>query len=415
MVSAGAQPEVAAEHASVIRQLARTPRVFALAAAMLLAAVTAGTREVTRLALISDVADSQWGVSTVASVIAVAGAIAAFTVGRSVDRVDPRRFLLAAIAIGIVTSMLSFVLVRSGALSLPWLLITSAADAVSVGLSLTSMLKVQATIVTPSAVGGAEMLNVLRLGLGGVIGAVLAEFIGSVAVTLAFSAAALTAALVLAWTVLIPVRPSLDHALQAKSTARLSAYLRKSANMRRLVTFDLALTFVIPTQLVNLVLIGEGLEEIVSLSIGAAMIGVLVGRAALLGIGFRGRPSTILRMTMLGLLVCQSATAFMFIDNWLLDHHWLVAADIALATVLLTYGQGFLSALIQQDVAESVRGRLGGMLVGARAILVSVAALGAAAVEAAFGPQTLLIVLAAGLVIVLVATRGFRGVHVDNP
>lgn len=398
----------------MVARLAQTPRIFVLALVMTISGTTLGAREVTRLVIINSLVSSEWGVSAVATVIAVFAAIGAVVAGRLVDRWDPRYFVYGALLIGAVTSVVTAILVSTGSLSVPAFLATTAVDAVSVGLGLPSMLKVQALIVRHDAVGGAEMLNVLRIGIGSVVGVLIASALNNVVVILVASGVSLVICAGLVSLVLSPVKPRPRALGDQAARSRLFEYLSSSPSMRRLITVDLALTFVIPTQLVNLVLIGGGYAELIGICVAAGMVGVLLGRIALLGFGFRGNPSHIVLTATLGLAVCQIVTVFLLANDWIMGVPWLLVADIAIATILLTYAQGLLAALVQQNVAESVRGRLSGSLGACRAILVSIAALVAAEISSVFGPQILLIVLVSSLMVVVIAAKGFRGVAVTQ-
>ena len=399
---------------SMIARLAQTPRIFVLAGVMTLSGTTFGTREVTRLALINSLVGAEWGVSVLAVVVAVFSAVAAVLTGRLVDRWDPRLFVFTGLGLAAGVSVVTAALVTTERLTVSGLIIVTALDAMSIGLGLPSMLKVQAAIVRPNAVGGAEMLNVLRIGVGSVVGALVAGALNNVQATLWFSAVALTITTALVWLVLRPVVPRAKPMVGIPTGPSVWRYLKGSEGMRRLIIVDLALTFVIPTQFVNLVLVGGNYAELFGLCVAAGMVGVLVGRLALLVIGFRGNPSYVVLGATLGLLAMQLVTVYLLANSWLMGVPWLLVVDIAVGTVMLTYAQGLLAALVQQNVAEEVRGSLSGGLIAGRAILISIAALIAAVIGATYGAQVLLGTLAISLLIVVVATKGFRGLSVTN-
>jgi len=370
----------------------------------------AGGIEVSRWFLISQVIGAEWGVAVLAVILSLFTAAAGLWAGQFVDSHDPRIVLTISYSLSIVSTATTFVLLLSGTPPLWWLLVSTALIGVATGLALSAVLKIQAAIVRPGAAGGAEMLNVLRLGIGGVLGAVLVGSIPDLVTTMGILTALISVALVLVLIVLRPVHvPRVSRMASGAGSAL--EYLKSQDGMRRLVTYDLALTFVLPTQLVNLVLVGELLQDVASWCIGAGMVGVLLGRAALLLFGFPRNITRFLRLSMIGLVACQVASALMLIDNWLLQAPVLMVIDIAVSTVLLTYGQGLLAATIQQNLDEAVRGRVSGVVVAARAVLVSLAALVAAAISQRWNSEWLLWSLAASLTLVIVATRGFSGVR----
>jgi len=95
------------------------------------------------------------------------------------------------------------------------------------------------------------------------------------------------------------------------------------------------------------------------------------------------------------------------LDGWLIDQLLLLPAIIIIGSIFSTYAQGVTASIIQQEVAEEHRGGLASILVAGRNVLISVAALGGAALAVAWGPQALIGVLALGLIVVLVASRRF--------
>ncbi|MBM3670508.1 MAG: hypothetical protein FJW97_10985 [Actinobacteria bacterium] len=170
---------------------------------------------------------------------------------------------------------------------------------------------------------------------------------------------------------------------------------------------DLTLSLVIPTQLVNLVMSNLDAPNIAAASIASGMVGVLLGRLALTLIGFRGNPRVILLITVGSLCCVQFLGAVSLTDRWILSQPLALPAIVILGTIASTYAQGLLAAIIQQDVTEEYRGRLGSILVAGRNILISVGALAGALGAATLGAQWLLGLLACSLLVVIGVTRGF--------
>jgi predicted MFS family arabinose efflux permease len=81
---------------------------------------------------------------------------------------------------------------------------------------------------------------------------------------------------------------------------------------------------------------------------------------------------------------------------------------VLLGSVLAIYCQGLFGAILQQEVAEDMRGRLSAILVTGRNIAIGAGALIGAAVITPLGSQQLLLVLSASIVVVIVASGGYR-------
>jgi MFS family permease len=185
------------------------------------------------------------------------------------------------------------------------------------------------------------------------------------------------------------------------------AYLRATPRLARIVQVDLILSLVIPTQLVNLVLSDLDAPDIAAVSIASGMVGVLLGRLALTVIGFRGSPRLILIVTVGSLSFLQFVGALSLTDRWLISQLLALPAIVIMGSIASTYAQGLLAAIIQQEVAEEYRGRLGSILVAGRNILISVGALAGALGAATLGAQWLVGLLACSLLLVIGVTRGF--------
>lgn len=395
--------------ASVYAQLRQTPRVFAFMAVLIISAISLGAKEVARYRYLDEAFDSEWGLGIAASVAAVAIAVTGLLLGRVIDHRDPRPYVLLALVLSAVTNVVVGFVLLLGPMPLAGTLLSAALDGVALGIMGVASLKVQAAFVRPGAEGAAEFLNILRLGIGGVIGAVVGGMSPDPALTLFGCAALLFITSVAAWRVMAPVRPRPWTAGHAGLIAVLG-YLRSAAPLRRLVRLDLVLAFVIPTQLVNLALVGTDAPEIASLSIAAGMIGVLIGRVALNVLGFRGSPRRLVTLAVAGNAALLFISAVGLIDDWLVRELLLLPAVIVSGTICSTYAQGLMAAIVQQQVSEEHRGGLAALLVAGRSLLVALAALAGAAVAADWGPQVLVVTLASGLVVVLVASRRFAAV-----
>jgi len=411
-----AQPQPAKPKAlpkqSVFAQLRPTPRIFYFFAIMLIASGTLGGREVARFQYLNRFFDSESIVGFTAAATATTIAISSFLVGRLIDRTDPRPFLNWSLALSSLTLLLPAV-----ALSLDfmttWLVVALAAfDGILIGAFAVSLFKTQALLVEPTATGAAEILNLFRLGVGGVIGALIAGLSPSPEATLYIGAVALIVTAILIWAIThkAPIRlPTHTRAGVARALPQsVLAYLKASSLIRQLVMLDLVLALVIPTQLVNFVLFDYDAEELASRSIAAGLAGVFIGRVLLTLFGFRGRPRVIVLFTTVGLAALQVLAAFSLINDWILGQEMIAPLLVLLGSVLAIYCQGLFGAMLQQEMAEEMRGRLSAILVTGRNIAIGAGALIGAAVITPLGSQQLLLVLSASLVVVAIASGGYR-------
>lgn len=401
-----AAAEMTLPRTSVYAQLRQTPRVFVFMALLLGGAISLGSKEVARWQYLDEAFDSEWGLGTAAAISAVAVAVTSLLVGRIIDRRDPRPFVVGALTFAALGNLAVAVVLIPGPISAPWILLSATIDGAALGVGGVALLKMQAAFVRPGAEGAAEIVNILRLGIGGVIGAVLGGLSPDPSVTLMVGSIFLLATVVGLWWVMRPVTPR-PSAVGRTGMVAVLGYLRAARALRGLVIIDLALAFVIPTQLVNLVLVGMDAPQVASLSIAAGMVGVLVGRLALAVVGFRGDPRRLLTLMVVGLALAQMLASLALTDGWLIDQLLLLPAIIIIGSIFSTYAQGVTASIIQQEVAEEHRGGLASILVAGRNVLISVAALGGAALAVAWGPQALIGVLALGLIVVLVASRRF--------
>jgi len=393
---------------SVFAQLAPTPRIFIFLGVMVFPAMSLGAKEVGRWQYLNQAFDSELSLGLIAAMSALTLAVTSVVIGRVIDRSDPRPFILIALFLGSIVSLSLWLGIVSG-ISSAWMVAVSAVfEGVTLGLAGPAFLKVQAAFVRPGAEGAAEILNVLRLGLGIVIGSILAGISPSLSTTFFLAGVVSLMAILPVWLIMRPITLRDSTRTRLKSHETIVAYLRTSSSIRSIVAVDLTLAFVIPTQLVNLVLFDQQLPELASLSIAAGAAGVLLGRFLLAVFGFRGRPALILLASVLGLATLQLVGAVSLTDGWLFSHHVILPLIIITGSMMGTYAQGLTSALAQQKVVETFRGRLSGLLIAGRNVLIALGALIGALIAVWFDSQVLLVVLGTGLIVVALVNRGFR-------
>jgi hypothetical protein len=191
-------------------------------------------------------------------------------------------------------------------------------------------------------------------------------------------------------------------------------HLRVNAPLRRMVVIDLALALVIPTQLVSLILSSKDLPELTSMAIASAMTGFLLARLVLFWRGFRDRARTVLLVTTVALLAMQLFAVIALEGDWLLRSPIPLNLSIVVASVMCAYSVGFTASAIQKGVPEDFRGQLSGALVAGRCLLIAGAALVSAAAAALLGPREVVLILAGALTLLILLSRGFRGLTVPS-
>lgn len=392
---------------SVLRQLRATPRIFGFTAALLVTAVSLGAKEVARWQYLRASFDSEWGIGMAAAVSAISLALSGFLVGRIIDRRDPRPYVIVAMVVSGISNIVVGLSLLQGPLPTWLVLIGAVFDGAALGIGGIALLKTQAAFVKPGAEGAAEILNILRLGVGGVVGALAAGISPQPSATLLVGVVITAIGATGAWIAMRPITPRVPTRHSPAERTSLRSYLHGVQPLRRTITIDLVLSLVIPTQLVGLVLFNFDVPELASRSIAAGLIGVLAGRLALTVMGFRGNPRVILLSTVGGLSAVQLVGALALTDNWLLDQAMLLPLVVIIGTGFSTYAQGLLAAIIQQQVVEDHRGGVSAVLVVGRNVLISIGALLGTLVTATLGAQVVVAVLGCALIVVIFATRGF--------
>lgn len=381
---------------------------------LLIGGISIGAKEVARWRYLAESFTDEWALGVAAAVAAITVALCSLLLGRHLDRRDPRPFVVLAMGIAGLGNFVTGMTLLQGPLSLGNVIIAAVFDGAGIGIGGVSLLKMQAALVRPGAEGAAEILNILRLGIGGVAGALLASVSPSPTVTLLCVSAVVGAATIALVFVLRGVRPRQSNANSRRERTSLLTYLRANPVLSRIVSLDLALALVIPTQLVNLVLFNQEADEVAALSIAAGVVGVLIGRLALTILGFRGNPRSILFATTLCLSSLQILGAFSLTDGWILGQPLALPLIVIFGSICSTYAQGLLAAIIQQEVVEQHRGSLGSILVAGRYILISAGAILGTLAAATLGSQAFVLLLGLLLLVVILGTRGFAVLSVRS-
>jgi predicted MFS family arabinose efflux permease len=149
------------------------------------------------------------------------------------------------------------------------------------------------------------------------------------------------------------------------------------------------------------------------LAFAASLLGVLVGRLALMATGIRGNLARRLTSTYLAFTALTAFAAPALVGGWILDQRVLVVACPFVGSALLAYAQNLPIALIQQQVPEHVRGSLSGFMQAARNLLIAGAAVGVTALTTIYSASVLALAIAIMLGVGFLVAGRFRGLVAD--
>ena len=399
---------------TVLDQLKGSPRFALFMLLMLPAAGTIGAKEVARLDFVTDAFGSALGIGSVGAVIAVGTAIAGSIAGPLCDRINPRGVLILSFAIIATGNLVTVALLVQGALATGLIEVLAFVDGLAFGIGVPALLKLQAAMVPPDARGSAEIINILRLSVGGIIGVFLARISPSPEVTLTACAATLAVVGIGVAALTRSVRPAVSASTtpgqQGGGLDGLRRVLRDMPTLRYIVIADLVITFVVPTQLSNVVLVDEGNESLVLLVLLGGVVGVMVGRLSLVVTGSLGP----VRRQLFGVFTAYAIVCIVSVlalsAGWLLASGLVAGAFVFLGSATSSYCLGLLAALVQQNVPDHVRGALSGLMAAARSLLIALAASIITLVVLPFSALAVLILLSVLTVGSLSLLRGFRGI-----
>lgn len=397
---------------SVIGLLRPTPRIFVLSGVLLLTAATVAARETARIDYATDSVGSEAGVGLVAAVWAISLAVISPWGGRLADARRAGTILVLAFMVAAVNQLASAWVLSQGTMPVPYLVATSIVEGLIFGLVVPALVKVQAAIVRPDARGAAEILNILRIGIGGVIGAFLGAASTPVAVNFVGGLVVVAVAIVihvLTRSVDMPVRRA-----GLASWIEVRAHLRTVPWIRPTIVTDLVLTFVLPTQFIALVIVDRGADELTSVALVSSLLGVLVGRLLLTATGLRGDLRRRVLLPIIVFAALGAIGAVTMIDDWLLDHPPLLAVLVFIASMAMTTAQAIPLALLQQQLPDEVRGAVSGVMNAARYLLVAGAVAILAAVTVGFTAVQSAGLLCILAVVGIASTRGFRGLRLSD-
>ena len=399
--------------ASVFALLRSSTRFWVLSTVTLVSAASVAGREIARLKFATEALGDASGIGIIGVVFAVTLGASGLVFGRVVDVRNPRRLYVGSLLFSAVLAAFNVWVLAQGTMPLWWMIVTTALEGVYFGIAGPAYLKIQAALVGPSAKGAAEIVSILRLGVGAIIGTLLAGLSDRPGPILAGCA---VAAAVSALAVELVVRsvPFSAERTEMAPLAVIRSRLRDVPWIRPTIVADLVLAFVLPTQFVALVIIDRSLESVTTTAFVSSLSGVLAGRLLLTVIGLRGDLRRAVLLPYVLFLVLTAVGAAAMIDDWIFDRPIVIAVGLFLGSAAMTYAQSATAALIQQQVPEEIRGAVSGAMNGGRNALMAISGGIVAAIAVATSAMGITVALTIGLVVGLVVTGGFRGVRLRD-
>ena len=401
----------AALQRSALGGVRRSPRFLVFMLVMLVAAVGYGGRDAARLSYMTELTGDASGIGVSAAFFAIGLAVGGLMSGPIADRFDPRRLLVAGMALQGLASLVIGAFLVLGVTTPEAYVVMALLEGSFAGACIPALVTTQAAMVPSDARGSAEIISILRLGIGAVIGIVLSGLSSSPVVTVWGVGLLLLAVSVPIAIITAPVDiPRRSRTLEG----RVLAALRAHPVLRRVVVADLVLAVVIPTQFTNLILADRQEGSFVEPALIGGLMGVLVGRLVLSATGSRGPVRRQLLGSDGGFVFLAFVGAALVATGAAFASPLIPAALLFVGSSLAAYAQGLLAALVQQQVPDDVRGRLSGAMAAARSLLIAgSAALLTAIVVPLSAVGATAFVAFAGLV-ALMALRGFRGITANG-
>lgn len=425
-MSSTAPPASGPRSRSALAEVRTSPRLLVLMAALLPSAVAIGGLGVARLAFANEAFGSELGIGVLAWVGACVGAALAIPAGVIADLRDSRVVMAGAtLVVGLGNLLLGVYLVIDGVQ--PWELVGAVMlDAAALAFIPASQVRIQAALTPMNARGSADVINLFRLSIGGVIGSLLTLWVQDPTVIVTVSGVVCLATAMAIWLISPAVpgsgrpagsrpSPSADRLELTRDGQQSQLTLRRvmaaRSPLRAIIVIDLCLYFIIPTQMVNLLLVDRQITEAAGLLLALGMAGVLIGRG---WPAFIGQPRSLraaVAWAVAAGTVILGLSAVLMVGDWLLDRPLLLAALIVCGSAVAAFVQCVLAAAVQQQVPDAIRGRLSGALWSGRLVLIAVSVAGAAYLVEHTDIAVYLAVLAVAFAGLLAVTRGLRGLR----
>lgn len=349
------------------------------------------------------------GVGAIATTYALVMAFFGVPAGVVVDRVAPRWVMLVAmVSMGAMALAAPLVLRPS---SIVPAVALCALEAIAFSFLALAVVRSQASLVAATNRGAASLVHLAVVAAGGIAGVIAAlNLTASVSGFTVLAAADLVVAVAFyaSCRSISLMRRHREGLRRSLGIGELVATMRGNALLRMVVILQLCLAFVLPTQLVNLYVADYMHEELLPALGVSGFAAMAAAGAILLWRGMRPGIGRDLRTN----FVAYSLVLLVAIPVVGLPlSTWRNAAVVALAGVgVFTWviGDGLVAALVQQVCPDDIRGRVTGSISSARKLLVASGVAMATVVSDVWNTPVLLSVYLLLIVLVLIATRGFR-------
>ena len=254
---------------SALGEVRQSPRFLALMLVMLVAAIGYGGRDVSRLRYTTELTGDALGIGVAAAVFAVGLALGGLASGPITDRFDPRRLLVAGMALQGCVSLVTAVMLLMGVTTDGAFAVTILVDGVFAGACVPALATTQAAMVPASARGSAEIISILRLGIGVALGLMLSGLSPSPGVTLIGVGVVLC---LVAVPIALITRP-VEIPRRRRDSGRVLEVLKTHPVLRRVVVADLVLCVAVPTQFANVILASDWEEYLVTPVLVSGVLG----------------------------------------------------------------------------------------------------------------------------------------------
>ncbi|MFM8239777.1 MAG: MFS transporter [Actinomycetota bacterium] len=404
---------VGALRRTALGEVRHSPRFLALMGVLLIAAVGYGARDVSRLRYTTELTGDALGIGVTAVAFAVGLAIGGLSSGPLTDRFDPRRILVIGMVLQGVAALVTGVFLLQGVAAGGVYMLVVFGDGAFAGACIPALATTQAAMVPTTARGAAEIISILRLGVGATLGLVLSGFSPSPVVTQFGVAVILCLVAVPIAAITRPVvMPTRRH--DDDYSRRVLDVVRAHPVLSRVIVADLVLCVAVPTQLSNVFLAENWDESMVTPVLAGGVLGVLVGRLVLSLTGSHGLVRREL-VESYGVFVLLAIIGIPLVaTGFAYRSPWIPAVILFVGSATTAYAQGLLAALVQQQVPDEIRGRLTGAMAAARSLLIAGSAALLTAVVLPWSSLGAVVFVAAVSVAALVALRAFQGIVVSR-
>lgn len=392
----------------VFSQVGDAPRFYSLMTAMVPAAFAASTVGSVRVIL----AAQSGGATTVGSAAlasSLGGVATGVLAGALVDRFRPHLVLAMSLAGLMVSYCALAVLTRQAMVTSQEVVLFAALDGALIAVSFMGLVKVQSALVRPDARGAAESINSIRASVGSLLGALLAESIVVVADRVIFCALLMAASTVLVFVIPRRLLREQESGLRPKgSLATLVHAVRRNGSFRTVVIADLVMYLVLPSTVLSLAVVREGLLAVQGPLVASGIVGVLAGRLAMAARGTRGRVSRDLTLATSGYALIALVGAVAMSGGWLFSNAAFLGALVLVGSACGSFTQTMLGAKFQEQVPDAARGQASGAMYAARGVLLSLGIIVTTTLVSAWSTQLYAGFLACALLLVVMLLQGFR-------